>query len=113
MDVVTADEDKPPIRLYLLLVNSLLLILAILPWPYFYYQILRVVTAFIFAFFAIQLYQEKNKRELWFFIGTSLLFNPFFPIYLTKTIWIPINLTIGIYAGYFSFISLNKRKSRD
>ena len=40
---------------------------------------------------------SQNKDEwLYVFIGIAILFNPVLPIYLSKAIWIPIDIVVGI-----------------
>lgn len=64
--------------------------------PYAYYQVLRWVVcgaAILTAFNALE------WRQIWatFVFGIiTVLFNPIFPVHLTREIWSPIDLVSGI-----------------
>jgi hypothetical protein len=74
------------------------LLLALLPWPYFYYQILKWVVAIGSAYIAFNLYEHKQYRKDVFILGgIALLFNPIWPIYLTREIWSVIDIVVAIY----------------
>ena len=52
----------------------------------------------------------KNPLKSWiFFLGTALLFNPVLPIYLTRGIWIVIDLTAVLAFLAFGIYSLKSR----
>ena len=73
-------------------IPAVLLFLAVFPLPYDYYKILRIIV-FISALYLV----SQNKNE-WFyiFLGIAILFNPILPVYLSKEIWVLIDITIGI-----------------
>ena len=68
-----------------------MLLAAVLPWPYGYYQLLRLVVCGVGAYFAYTAYQWGKLRAVWLFGGIAALFNPFVPIHLTRELWIPID----------------------
>lgn len=73
-------------------IPAILLFLAVFSLPYDYYTLLRV-TVFISALYIM----GQNKNEwLYIFLGIAILFNPIIPIYLSKGIWIPIDITVSI-----------------
>lgn len=75
---------------------------AILPWPYDYYQALRlgIVAAGIYCgFMAKSSGDDKLAYGLFF---AALVFNPFLPVFLTRAIWLPIDLAA---AAFFAFIA--------
>jgi len=82
-----------------------MLLLAILPWPYGYYLLLRIVIFFVFGyyFFRFRKQCKLSKREMppwvWAVGGFALLFNPFFPAHLFRLLWAIFNLT-GAYLIY-------------
>jgi len=89
---------------------SILLLLAILPLPYGYYIFLRWVTCGMAVFTAYIAYQWGFKWAIWVFIPLAILFNPIFPIYLTKEIWQPIDIiTATIFIASLSL----RRKLKD
>ena len=82
-------------------IPALLLILApIFPFPYGFYTLLRLVVSITSAFIIFYIFKEsKGINEISIIFSFILiLYNPIFPVYLTREIWMPINLvTSGIY----------------
>lgn len=73
-------------------IPAVLLFLGVFPLPYDYYMLLRVII-FISALYLM----SQNKNEwLYIFLGIAILFNPVLPIYLSKGVWIPIDIVVGI-----------------
>jgi hypothetical protein len=69
-----------------------LLALGVLPLPYGYYTLLRIVAtgAFVWAAFAAH---QKGERTLpWIFVLAAVLYNPVVPVFLAKPVWMIINL---------------------
>jgi len=75
---------------------AIMLLVAIAPLPYVYYQFLRWVTCGIAIFMAIQAYRWKRIWAVWLFGLVAVLFNPIAPIHLTKEIWRPINAACSV-----------------
>ena len=68
-----------------------LLLLAIAPLPYGYYELLRFVVCGTFAYLV---YLSVKQQVFWHtpvFAVVAVLFNPIFPIYLDKAIWMGID----------------------
>lgn len=86
------------------IVIALLLLIAILPLPYGYYTFLRWVTCGMAAFTAFIAYQWEFKWALWVFIPLAILFNPIFPIHLTKEIWQPIDIVAAVLFSVSAFV---------
>lgn len=77
-------------------IPAILLFIAVFPLPYGYYMLLRVII-FISALYLM----SKNKNEwLYIFLGIALLFNPVFPIYLSKALWMPVDIIVGVIYIY-------------
>ena len=55
--------------------------------PYSYYQILRWFTTICSAYLAYNYSQDKRMGWMWIFIAIAILFNPIFPIYMSKETW--------------------------
>lgn len=73
-------------------IPAILLFIGVFPLPYDYYMLLRVIV-FISALYIV----SHNKDEwLYVFLGIAILFNPVFPIYLSKPLWIPIDIITGV-----------------
>ena len=85
-----------------------LLVIAILPLPYEYYHILRIVvfvSSLIILINEYKIKEEINKIVICFSI-IGILYNPLLPVYLNKVIWIPINI-ISSFLFYNYFKRLN------
>ena len=81
----------------LLLIPAALCCLGILPMPYDFYLLLRVLLCASAALVAY--YDFRSGDESWVvFAVVAALFNPFFPVYLNKPIWVLIDLVV---AGLF------------
>jgi len=74
-----------------------LLLLAIFPWPYFYYSFLRSAIFVSGIFLIDQLFKKKKNDYLLIVAFIVLLFNPIFPIYLSKQLWILIDLIVAFF----------------
>lgn len=89
-------EDKIKIIKVPIVVSIAMLFLAILPLPYGYYTLLRLVvcgTAVYLTWFA----KTINKQGwMWAMGFIALLFNPLIPIHLDKTSWVFIDLVVAI-----------------
>lgn len=71
----------------------LLLCLAVLPLPYPFYQFLKIAVCG-FSIFSFYLYYPKQKfsfTNIWL-ITLAIIYNPISPLYITKEIWIFINI---------------------
>jgi hypothetical protein len=80
------------------LVPAIMLAMAPLPLPYGYYVLLRFVVCAATALLAYYEYQSVDRVSGWA-IGFALiafLFNPFIPVYLSRIIWLPINIVAAI-----------------
>jgi hypothetical protein len=75
-----------------------LLLACLLPMPYGYYQLVRVVATAAFAFLA---YQERGNKLLWVFICVALLFQPFEKIALGRTVWNGVDIAVAVFLGWY------------
>lgn len=79
--------------------------LGLLPMPYGFYNLSRLVVFVCSVYFAFQLFKKEDMVFVWIFAFFAILYNPIIPIHLyEKAIWIVINI-ITIVAF------LSKRKS--
>lgn len=76
---------------------SALLFLAVLPLPYAYYEILRVAVCLGVLYMLVKEWPLLDGQTKGIFIVISVLFNPFSPVYLSKVIWVIIDIITGIY----------------
>ena len=77
-----------------------LLLFAILPLPYAYYLLLRIVVAGAAGLTVYKLYEDEQMGWAFVFGIIALLWNPFIPFYMDKSVWIIFDL---IGAGIFYF----------
>ena len=97
--------DKLEQNTRILAVPMFALLFAILPLPYGYYTLLRILIT-VFSLFIMYLelneedHEDKNKWLLLFGF-LVLIYNPIVPIHLSKLVWIIINL--GSFAIFVSY----------
>lgn len=79
--------------------------------PYEYFLLLRIVGFFGFLYLAYELYdgtiRSNDNKYIITFCCLAILYNPIFPIYLSRDAWTPINLCTGFYIWYY-FIQIIK-----
>ena len=76
------------------IVPAVLLVLALLPWPYGYYTFLRLGVCAVSGWLAYEQWRHDNAVSGWV-VGlgaAALLFNPLSPIHLTREIWNVLDL---------------------
>ena len=79
--------------------------IGLLPMPYGYYFLSRLVVCICAIFFLNQLYKSNERTSVFIFVGIVILYNPLFPIHLgDKSIWIVVN----IITAFFFLINKNK-----
>ena len=78
------------------IIATVLLLVAIAPLPYGYYQFLRWVVCGASVFIAYTAYTWSKIWAVWLFGVVAVLFNPILPIHLTKEIWQPIDLVCAL-----------------
>ncbi len=91
------------------LIASVLLFLAVANLPYGYYRFLRIVITLIAGVNAYNSYKKEKHILFIVFLGIAILFNPIIPIYLSKDIWIPIDVIAGLFFGVLSFIKMKDK----
>jgi hypothetical protein len=74
-----------------------LLFVAVLPLPYAYYEILRVAVCLGVLYMLVKEWPLLEGQTKGVFIVLAVLFNPFSPIYLSKIIWMIIDIVAGVY----------------
>jgi hypothetical protein len=89
------------------LITALMLIGALAPWPYGYYQLLRLVTCGIAVYVAFTAYNWQKIWAVWMFGFIALLFNPLLPVHLSRELWQPVDFVCAIL---FATVALALRK---
>jgi len=88
------------------IIASVMLFIAILPLPYGYYQLLRLIVCGIGAYIAFQAYKMKKQPWAWTMGIIAFLFNPLIPIHLDKATWGFIDLVVAV----IFLVSISKLK---
>lgn len=78
------------------IIAAAMLLLALAPWPYGYYQLLRFVVCGVSVYIASMAYQWQRFWATYLFGFIALLFNPLIPIHLTREIWQPIDVICAL-----------------
>ncbi len=73
---------------------------AIAEWPYGYYTILRWITCIASILVAFQAFEKNIDWAKVVFIVIAVLYNPLAPIYLSRSIWIPLDIITAIIFIY-------------
>ena len=80
-----------------------MLVAALLPWPYGYYNFLRFCVCGAAAFLAYQQWTHNDAASKWFVVlaAIAVLYNPLVPIHLTRNIWSVLNVaTAAAFIGH-------------
>lgn len=85
---------------YVIAVASLV---AIFPLPYGYYTLLRIVVTIGCIVYLASNYEGELTRGVVTFGVILILFNPLIPIWLSKPIWIPIDIVVACVFGYAGY----------
>lgn len=87
----------------LCIIVGVLLLIAIFPLPYGYYTFLRLIVFISSLILTFHLREKALYNLSLAMIVLAILFNPIIPVYLSREIWLPIDLAS---AGLF-FITAN------
>ena len=80
-------------------VAFIILLVAVAPLPYEYYQFLRWVICGASIYIAYKAVEWSRQWAVWLFVPVAILFNPLLPIHLTKEIWQYIDLATALSFG--------------
>ena len=81
---------------YFVILSIFMLFGAIAEWPYGYYILLRWITCITSILVAFQAFEKNIDWAKVVFIVIAILFNPLAPIYLSRSIWISLDIITGI-----------------
>lgn len=82
---------------------AIMLFTAVLPLPYPYYMLLRVVVFIVFLSLAFKLYNKTKLMKIemptwgWALGAIGLLFNPIFPAFLIREVWMILDVAAGVF----------------
>ena len=89
---MTNRKDEKNFMKYFIILTILMLFGAIAEWPYGYYSILRWITCITSILVVLQAFEKNIDWAKVVFIVIAILFNPLFPIYLSRSTWIPLDI---------------------
>lgn len=74
-------------------VISAALLIALLPMPYGYYQLLRITAFLAFIALAVDAHSKQRPSYYWLWLfGLALLYNPIFRIHFERETWVFLNV---------------------
>jgi len=97
-------------KLIFLIPAIFLCVVPFFKFPYGIYTLLRIVITLSSAFIIYDNYKRTNNVNptIVIFFTILIIFNPMFPIRLSKEIWLPIDLiTAAIY--FYHYIKIRKQ----
>jgi len=86
-----------------------MLFAAIAEWPYGYYAMLRWITCISSILVVLQAFERNIDWAKVFFIVIAILFNPLAPIHLSREIWVPIDVIVGVLFVFAYFNVIGKK----
>ena len=85
-----------------------LFVAALFPWPYGYYNLLRLTVCGVSAWIAYEQWRQDDAVSGWVvaFGAAALLYNPVLPIHLTRGIWSVLNVvTAALFLGHLVWLN--------
>lgn len=106
--------ERGPPRSYLAAL-AIALLLALLPMPYGYYQLLKLLSCGLGAWAAFG--EWRSGRIAWagFWVVFTAAYNPVFPLYLGRNVWMIVNvasaafIVLAIYVNLASYRAASKK----
>lgn len=83
---------EKPIKIIL----ALLFFICLFQLPYGFYQFVRFAALIGFVVLAYRAHQHGHQTEMVIYAALALLFQPFFKIALGRTIWIIVDVVVGL-----------------
>ena len=80
------------------LVPAGLLFFALLPLPYGFYTLLRIVVCAAAGYLAFREYRMKESATVWTVALAiiAVLFNPLIPVHLSREVWAPVDVVAAL-----------------
>ena len=91
------------------LVVAIILLLCLAGMPYGFYMLVRFVSAFAFAYLSYDYFKSKRAVLGFVFAAFALLFQPFFKVALSRTIWNIADVVVAVGLLYL-LISIFKKR---
>jgi len=81
--------------------SIVLLVLAIFPWPYGYYTLLRLIVCLTAALLAWVSHKRQMVQWVWIMVFSAVVFNPVIVVHFGKELWAVIDLITAIVFGIY------------
>lgn len=99
--------DTKTFKYFCFIPGIILLLTPILPLPYIFYIFLRYAVTIYSIIILFHLYKESfliiNLEITIAMLVIAVLYNPIYPIYLSREVWTPLNwITSGIIFWYYN-----------
>ena len=94
--------------LYIIL--ALLLLLCLVPMPYGYFMIVRLLAMVFFAYFAYRFFTAEKESLAIVFVSLALLFQPFLKIALGRQMWNVVDVVVAAFLIVLSVIGYSKKQ---
>lgn len=91
------------------LLIAALLLLCLADMPYGYYNFVRIVAAFAFAYFAFEYYKKVREGLAFTFGALALMFQPFTKLALGRVMWNVVDVVVGLGLVYLAYLELKKK----
>ena len=89
---------------------AILLILCLLPMPYGYFNLVRIISMICFAIFAYRYYSEKKMELAITFCGLAILFQPLIKIHLGRGLWNTVDLIVAAFLLFLLYIDKKNKQ---
>lgn len=89
---------------------AIMLVVAVMPLPYGYYTLLRIVVSIAAGLVAFSVYSKSQSVSVWVAVFglLALLFNPIIPVHLDRELWFIIDL--GAAATFLTYGILSRER---
>lgn len=83
----------------------LLLLLGLVKANYGYYQALRTLISFGFAFMSFTNFKKCSKRKAFVFLALLIVYQPLFSLALGRELWVFLDIVVACFIAYDLFSS--------
>jgi FtsH-binding integral membrane protein len=98
------------INIYTRIALIITILVGISRQPYAYYEFLRVFVFLVSIFLCIESFKKTIKNGFeYLYLCIAILFNPIFPIYMSKEVWVIFDWASAILIGISLFIDKEKQ----
>lgn len=90
------NNPRDPLHAVFWLLPCGMLLLALAPWPYDYYKLLRLVVCGCAVFLIYRIHAREKTAWLVALSAIAVLFNPLLGVHLTREVWAVLNVLSAI-----------------